>query len=332
MNLQFENPKSLFLLIAVLPFFFYRIFTFKAELLRFPTIQIKGKGNPNILWVYSKFILESTLLCIFIAGIASPYSTIEKTGMEEKGIDVSFVLDISASMQAADFPPTRLESMKNITLDFIKRSSKNRISVVVFAGSVFTQSPLTSDHEILSELVNGLSFESIDHNASGGTAIGDALLTSADQLIKNKVPNRDQAIILITDGENTEGVDPLLCAKYISDSKIRLYIIGLGGKKEIPVHVNGKPYLTPTGKILTTSLLDDELKKIAKEASGKYFHAESKNVLTDIFDELNRMESTLIEVKGQIEKNSLNHFLAILGLGFFISLFILNFSIRRPIK
>ncbi|MBE7412100.1 MAG: VWA domain-containing protein [Leptospiraceae bacterium] len=332
MNLYFETPLILLGLLIIPLFFIYRVITLKNEFLRFPVIQAYENNKWKFPVIYIKPILESILLALFIIGVASPYSTLEKKGFEEKGIDVSLVLDISASMQASDFKPTRLDFMKEITLDFIKRSSKNRVSVIAFAGVVFTQSSLTNNHEILNELIQSLSFHSIEHNESGGTAIGDALLTSADQLIKNKTHSRDQVIILITDGENTTGVSPLLSAKYIYDNKIRLYVIGLGGIENIPVYVNNKPYLTPSGKVLTTSLQDDELKNIAKEASGKYFHAKNQSILTDIFNELTKLESTVIEVEGYKQKVSKNIYIAGLSFLIFLFLLILNFSIRRPIK
>ena len=101
---------------------------------------------------------------------------------EEKftGMDMVIAMDISGSMQAEDFNPNRIEAAKRITLNFIDRMKGNRIGLVLFAGRSFTQSPLTVDYNVLTEFISRIDLRMIDIS---GTAIGDAIVTSANRFL-----------------------------------------------------------------------------------------------------------------------------------------------------
>ncbi|HNA08677.1 MAG TPA: VWA domain-containing protein, partial [Leptospiraceae bacterium] len=161
-------------------------------------LQYKTPHNKRINYLYASYLVEGLILISLIIGLSDPHTVTERNLIQEDGIDIALVLDVSASMQAADFKPNRLDAMKEIAKDFVKRSGGNRIGVYIFAQDTFTQTPLTTDHSVLIELIESISFKVIDHSESGGTAIGDALLATTDGLQKAKKPKRDQAIILIT--------------------------------------------------------------------------------------------------------------------------------------
>ena len=236
-------------------------------------------------------------------------------------------------MQAKDFPPNRLEVLKKMSSEFIKKSSGSRIGVYIFAQDTFTQTPLTNNHSILLELIESISFEIIDHSQSGGTAIGDALLSATDGLLKVRIPKRGQAIILITDGENSFGVDPILAARYVESKQIRLYIIGLAGDDPITVYVNGSPFITSTGESLVTSLEDSQLKEIAKAAGGKYYRAKNVETFTMIFNELQQLEKAPLEIKTLSNKIYYTSYIALLLFAlFFIWLVWEGFIFRRPMR
>lgn len=296
-------------------------------------LQYKTPANKRRIFLCLEYVLEALLLATLIIGIADPHKVSERSMIQEDGLDIALVLDVSASMQAADFAPNRLEAMKEIAKDFIKRSGGNRIGIYIFAQDTFTQTPLTTDHPVLLELLESISFKVIDHSESGGTAIGDALLSATDSLQKAKVLKRDQAIILITDGESSYGVDPILAAKYVKDLDIKLYAIGLAGEDPIEVYVEGKPYLTPSGKILVTSLDDKQLRQIAKTADGKFYRAKNKSVLSEVFSELGNLSKTPLEVKKTRLKHSYARYFAFAGMQiFFVWILIDGLFIRRPMR
>ena len=301
--------------------------------IRYAPMQFSDRSLARLWPIGIKLILEFSIFIGTIIALAGPHLLSERHSILEEGIDIALVLDVSASMQAADFKPTRLSVLKKISSAFVKRSGTNRIGVYVFAQDTFTQSPLTSDHSVLLELIEGLNFGIIDHSKSGGTAIGDALLTATDVLVKNKIEKREQAIILITDGENSFGVDPALAARQVKEQNIRLYIIGLAGESPIAVMVDGKPYLTPSGETLVTSLNDPDLKKIAEAGDGRYFRAYDENILTDIMYWLSRLEKSPLEVKKYSSVHSYRPLAAILLIPLLLSwLYVDGFLLQRPMR
>jgi len=279
-----------------------------------------------------EIFVEAILLTCIIFSVSLPYREFTSDGIQDEGVDIALVLDISASMQAADFKPNRLQALKQITADFIKKSANNRVGIFAFAEDVFTQSPFSTDHEMLLELNEGLSFESIDHSISGGTNIGDALLFTADSLLKIKTEKRDQVIILITDGENYGGVDPLTAVDFLRTNQIRLYVIGIGQESEIEVYVNGKPFITAANTILKTSLKDESLIEIARRANGRYYRAGNENILASIFSEIATLEKTPLKIHTKVKRTYYTPDIALaLFLLFTIWLLLRSFN-RRPLR
>lgn len=333
-DIHLNHPNFLWLLILILPFIFIRIRKDNSRKIPYPTLQFYTKGSLLRKFMFIlKYLLEMILFLLLVVAIAEPHQLIEKKMIQEEGLDIALVLDVSASMQASDFSPNRLEVLKKMTSEFIQRSTGNRLGVYIFAQDTFTQTPLTNERSILLELIDSISYGIIDHTQSGGTAIGDALLASSDSLLKSRINNREQVIILITDGENSYGVDPILAARYLQSKNIRLYIIGLAGEEAIKVFVNGQPYITSTGETLVTSLDDTQLKEIASAANGKYYRAKNSNALNAIFHGLSRLEKAPLEIKNLVYKIFYTSRIAVfLFFVFFTWLLLEGFVLRRPIR
>ncbi|MCB1143804.1 MAG: VWA domain-containing protein [Leptospiraceae bacterium] len=330
--MYYGRPYFFFLMIIVLPLIYYRYKYIMATSLQYGPLQEK-KPKRKFSRIYGFLALEGLLLIAFVFTLSDPYRLNKRTSIIEKGYDIAFALDISASMQAADFKPNRLEALKKITKEFVTRSSGNRIGVYVFAKDIFTQSSPLLDHDILNNLIDAISYDMIDHSESGGTAVGDALLYVTESLSKIRENGRGQAIILITDGENSDGIDPILAAKYAASKDIRLYIIGLAGEEEIEVYVNGEPFITSDGSILKTSLDDNSLIGIADAANGKYFRAKNGFTLNSIFSELSQLEKSEIEVKQIASKESfLPQFSILIFVLLFFRIGYIAFFLRRPFR
>jgi Ca-activated chloride channel family protein len=328
-----SNPYILLLSFLVPFYIYYRIKFWKQNFLKFAPLQFHKAKSKRESLIYLSLFIESLLIILSLIGISEPYKTTERKLILDKGIDIALVLDVSASMQADDFEPNRLEAMKKMSTEFIKRTGSNRIGIYIFAQDTFTQTPLTTDQSILLELMDSISFYIIDHSISGGTAIGDALLASSEALLKSRIKDRDQAIILITDGESSYGVDPLLAAKYINSIGIKLYTIGIAGDEKVSVYVDGSPYLTPSGEILETSLNDTQLIELTKIANGKYYRAKNNRVLTEIFSELSKLSSTPLEIKTNRLKDSYSYLVArVITVLFFIWLLLEGIFLRRPLR
>ncbi|MBN8216384.1 MAG: VWA domain-containing protein [Spirochaetes bacterium] len=295
-DFRFESPMLLWALLAVPAYMALRLVFLRRRAVAIPTLQFFPHPWWRRLAGHAGWILESAILTTLILALAGPGRERTHTLLDESGIDVAFALDVSATMQAADFSPNRLEALKSLTRDFIRRSAGNRVALYVFAKYVFTQTPLTTDRETALELVEGIAYESVSHSQSGGTAIGDALVAAANGLAKVRLPGRGQLIILITDGENIAGIDPELAGKYVKSLGLRCYLLGMAGEAEIAVfEPNGKPFIGSEGKPLRTRLDDAQLRRIAKAADGVYARAQNGDALEALLREIERMERSPLE-------------------------------------
>ncbi len=301
--------------------------------IRFAPLQYHRGSQRRAVLLRLGLVLELLLLATVVVALAGPQQVDIVESVTSEGLDVAMVLDISASMQAADLSPNRLEALKTVATEFLYRGGGNRVGVFAFAGHTFTQTPLTTDHMILEELIGSLAYESINHAESGGTAIGDAMLVAADALVSSGVTGRDQVILLISDGESNVGIDPELSARHLREQGIRLHVIGIGGDEPVEVMVHGKPFINADDEVLVTSLDDSQLIRIAETAAGRYYRARNRDVLVEIFEQLALLESTPIEVQRLRLQRSLVPRLALLVLGLFLSWLWLNAAVlRRPLR
>jgi Ca-activated chloride channel family protein len=230
--------------------------------------------------------------------MARPQTTVKADYVQQRGIDITMVLDVSGSMQSVDFRPNRMEVARKTTDDFISQRTGDRISLIVFAGEAFTRVPLTLDHNIVRESLAQVTTESVN---TDGTAIGMAISVGINRLKKSDAASR--IMILLTDGDNNAGaIDPLTASKLASDLGIRIYTIGVGSDTMIfPGQIFGQTQYRqyPGG-------FDEELlERIADETGGQYFRAMDSKALSQIFDTINRLEKTEFNDDSFVEYNEL---------------------------
>lgn len=327
---EFEHPWILLLLAVVLPLFFAaRMIGRKRGVIPYPPVQYKA--SPWLPKVFFPFTtaMETLLLILLIVSLAKPFKSTETTMISEEGIDVLLAIDISASMQAKDFPPSRLEATKQIVSEFVRRSGGNRVGIVVFAAHVFVLSPLTTDHLVLQHLIDGLSLETIDHYRSGGTAIGDAVARGTDILKQARIEKRDQIMILLTDGDSNLGMEMGLATKYAASENIRIHAIGIGTSS--PVEVMPRP--SQPDWHFPTQLFEEPMQKIAADTSGRYFHGATKEMLSEVFMEIARLERTPLETES-IQQRKYYRYPVNLAVGglYLVALLTRVIFLRRPLK
>jgi Ca-activated chloride channel family protein len=223
--------------------------------------------NKNIFLLFLRLIVY-TLLILSVTG-----TTVWYTG---KASDFDFVLaiDTSTSMLADDFNASRLEAAKEAATIFIDSViGKSNIGVVSFASTVFVDKEPISDKGEIKKIINQL-----DIKESGGTNIGDTLITSANLLVieEPKKDKQSKVIILLTDGQSNTGTPIDISTEYVKAREIIVYTIGMGTEE------GGKLF----GLDIISKLDEDSLKNIAEKTNGKYFRAESKKVLENAFKEI----------------------------------------------
>lgn len=293
-DVTFKNPELLYLLLALIPMAAWYVFRQNKNT---ASIRLSATASlakaPVTMRHYLRhlpFLLEMLAISAFIIAIARPQSTTSWENVTTEGIDIVVTLDISTSMLAMDFQPNRLEAAKKVAMEFISGREYDRMGLVVFAGEAFTQCPLTTDRAVLLNLFGDIKTGLIED----GTAIGNGLATAVARLKESEAISR--VIILLTDGENNRGeVAPLTAAEIAKTYGIRVYTVGVGSMGTAPY-----PVQTPFGtQVQNMEVKIDEpmLKQIAQITDGRYFRATGNLRLAEIYQEIDQLEKSKIDVR-----------------------------------
>lgn len=257
------------------------------------------------------FFLRLFGLSFLIVALARPQSFSSGENVYTEGIYVAMLLDISGSMLAEDFKPNRLEAAKNVIDEFVSGRTTDKIGLVVFASESFTQCPLTIDYPVLRGLLKEIKSGIIEDGTAIGTAIANGVNRLKDSKAKSKV------IILLTDGVNNSGeIDPITSAQIAKKFGIRIYTVGVGTIGEAPY-----PFQTPFGKryqMVPVEIDEKILNEVAEITDGKYFRATDNKKLEEIYNIIDTMEKTRVEITSYRKAKEL--FYGWLIAGFFIVL------------
>ncbi len=228
-----------------------------------------------------------------ILALAGPRTGISSTDVEAEGIAIAVVVDISTSMLAEDFhPQNRLAVAKEEVADFIRGRQYDRIGMVAFAAEALTQVPLTIDYSVLYRAIDQLETGQLED----GTAIGTAIATAANRL--RRAPGESRVMILMTDGENNRGeIDPITAARAAAAYGIRIYTIGVGSEGTAPVPIARGMFGGYQYANLEVHIDEELLTEIAGITSGQYFRATNEAALDSIYQRIDELEKTEVEVR-----------------------------------
>ncbi|MFH1799199.1 MAG: VWA domain-containing protein [Candidatus Omnitrophota bacterium] len=299
--MRFASPWMLVLcvLIPLLVYLSRKFDKSKESSLRFSNQDLIKGLKPSLKAVLSsRFIyLRALSLFLLILAFARPQAVFEKTKTYVEGIDIVLAVDTSTSMRAMDFKIggkryDRLEAVKNVVTDFIRKRPNDRIGMVAFAALAYTVCPLTLDHDWLEENLERTSIGMIED----GTAIGTAISSSLNRLKNTEA--KGKIIILLTDGRNNAGnISPLIAAETAKALGIKVYTVGAGTKGLAPYPVKdifGNVTLTP----VEIEIDEELLKKIAETTGAGYFRAVDMASLREIYGEIDKIEKVPIEETG----------------------------------
>ncbi|MCD8261454.1 MAG: VWA domain-containing protein [Bacteroides sp.] len=290
----FANIGYLFLLILLIPYIVWYILKHKQSE---PTLQVSDtrvyKYAPKSIRIYLlhlPFILRLITFILIILVLARPQTTDKWQNSEVEGIDIMLAIDISTSMLAEDLKPNRLEAAKDVASRFINGRPNDNIGITLFAGESFTQCPLTVDHSVLLNLMQSIQCGLVEDGTAIGMGIANAVTRLKDSQAKSKV------IILLTDGTNNMGdISPLTAAEIAKSFGIRIYSIGVGTKGTAPYQ-----YRTAMGVQYVNVEVDideETLIQISAATDGEYFRAESTSKLQEVYQEIDKLEKTKLNVK-----------------------------------
>lgn len=298
--MTFNNPEYLFLLLLLIPVVFWYIREMyksdaSLQISSHRNLQLKSKSL-KIKLLHLPFILRTLAILLLTIALARPQASNSWRTESTEGIDIMMALDISGTMMAEDLKPNRLKASKDVAAEFILSRPNDNIGLVVFAGESFTQCPLTTDHAVLVNLFNGIDYGLIDD----GTAIGLGLANAVNRLKDSK--SKSKVIILLTDGSNNSGdIAPITAAEIAKTFGIRIYTIGVGSYGQVRI-----PVQTPIGiqyQLMDSEFDEKSLQEIATMTGGQYFRATNNSKLRNIYQEIDKLEKTKINVREYSKKN-----------------------------
>lgn len=296
--MEFASPKILWFLLLLLPlvgYYIYRTRQGGASVVVSTTETVRRA--PRTFRYYLRhipFVLRCAALSLIVIAIARPQSAEHYTDTTTEGIDIVLAVDVSTSMLAKDFIPDRLSVAKEVASEFISDRTGDRIGIVVFAGESFTQSPLTTDQSSLQTMLGRITSGVIED----GTAIGNGLATSINRLRESD--SKSKVVILLTDGVNNRGeISPLTAAKIAKDMGIKVYTIGIGKRGTAPYPVFDERGREVDVVNMKVEIDEKMLKNIASQTGGEYFRATDKKTLEAIYEQINTLEKSRVEVENR---------------------------------
>jgi len=324
----FAHIEYLFLLLLLIPYIVWYVMKNNkkdASVQLSDVSPFEGvKKSWKLYFFHVPFVLTVIALIMMILVLARPQKTDSWQRSDMEGIDIMLAIDVSTSMLAEDLHPNRLEAAKDVAAKFISGRPTDNIGLTVFAGEAFTQCPLTVDHAVLLNLLNGVQTGLVQDGTAVGMGIANAISRLKDSKAKSKV------IILLTDGTNNRGdISPLTAADIAKTYGIRIYTIGVGTNGTAPY-----PYPTNLGvRYVNVPVEIDEktLGEIAEATDGAYFRATSNTKLKEVYEEINKLEKTKLSVKEFSTRDEEYQIFALIAALCVLSIIILRNTILRRI-
>lgn len=288
---------------------------------KFSTTEIiKGAlyNTPRLFFARNTIFLRVAALSMFILALARPQLYLEESKVQAEGIDIVLAVDASGSMLAEDFEfggkrKNRLEVVKRVVEDFIRRRKNDRIGMIAFASKAYTVCPLTLDYDWLIKNLDRVEIGAIED----GTAIGSAISSSLNRLKSSD--NKSKVIILLTDGVNNMGsISPELAAEAAKSLGIKVYTIGAGTKGLVPYPMRGL-WGETVYQYVKLEIDEETLKGIAQKTGAQYYRATDAESLKAIYDQINEIETVPVEEIGFKEFEELFHKFVLAGI-FFLAL------------
>lgn len=327
--MHFASPHYLWLLTLLAPMIAYYVWRTMqgGAAIQISTVEGVARAPKSVRYYlrHLPFALRAATFGLLVVALARPQQIEQNVRTSSEGIDIMLAIDVSASMLARDFEPDRITAAKEVAGSFISDRYGDRIGLVAFAAEAFTQSPLTTDQSTLQTLLAQIRSGLIDDS---GTAIGNGLATAINRLRESDA--KSKVVILLTDGVNNRGeITPITAAEIAKAQNIRVYTIGVGIEGMAPY-----PAVDMFGNITfvkqKVEIDEKTLTAMAEMTGGRYFRATDNAKLKAIYDEINQLEKSKVEVTEHLSYHE--QFLAwvLAALGLLLAEFLLaNLVLKR---
>lgn len=308
-HLQIQYPWLLGLL-ALLPV--YALWSGRAgrpSAVRYSSADIARAAGAVVRGAAGRWLVFLRLLvaALLIVALSGPRIASEHTETSTTGVDIMLCLDLSWSMAALDMsgPHERVSRFglaREQLEEFIRKRPNDRLGLIAFSAVPYVVSPLTLNHEWLTQNLDRLYVGLI---RDLGTAIGDATASAAKRLSGVKGA-RSRTIILLTDGDNNAGaIDPVPAAQLAAALGAKVYTIGIGIEQPCSLPqfnpATGKLVLDAQGNVIPTMILQPAnysvLEKMSSLSHAKFYRATNREELQSIYADIDRLEKTEVKLR-----------------------------------
>lgn len=310
--MNFVNPYwfAAFLLLPIVWYFYRESIKKKKSLaIKFSNISlIKESGIGKSKAKEVLFYLNLLLIALLIMALADPHIPLTQT---KEGVNVVMVMDVSGSMVANDYKPTRLEAAKESAKLLVDElNNKDNSGIVIFSSGATTSAYLSPYKDKVFEKLSGI------RQTDGQTALGDGLALAVD--MATSIPNKKKVIILMSDGVNNAGViSPDEAITFAKTNNIQVYTVGIGSNENVILGYD------PFGRPQYAQLDEATLQKIATETNGQYFKSVDSSTLEKIYSELPK------KIERETEDSSIKDWVIIVAIGVVLAQLYLRFGRYR---
>lgn len=272
-------------------------------------------------------LLAALLWLALVLAAMQPRWLGEPVTLPQQGRDLMLALDLSGSMEIADMQLqgqsiNRLDAVKLVISDFIRRRQGDRIGLILFADAAYQQTPLTFDLVTVQKMLD----DSVLRLVGTRTAIGEAIGLAVKRL--NTYESSNKVLILLSDGANTAGnIQPLEALQLAKAAGVKIHTVGVGAEQMVQQSVFGRRTINPSQD------LDERLlTQLAEETGGRYFRARDLNELNQIYQLIDQLEPIERDAVTYRPQRSLLHWPLALALLLSFLLATLNIYWRGIIK
>ena len=255
------------------------------SLARPESLAVMGLDGPNRKRLITPALVIGAAALASIA-LARPLGPPSGVGERTAGMDVIVALDISDSMAVPDAGDSRLAVAKSFVSKLVAANPNNRYGLVLFSGDAVVSCPLTMNQDAFLTFLADADYARAD---LPGTAIGEGILSAATRFKKDELK---RAVVVVTDGENTYGADPVKAGETAKEKGLTVYTVGVGtaGGGRIPSGAdffgNVQYKRDREGQVVVSKLDEAALKQIASAGGGSYLSASDAGSVKTLAGEL----------------------------------------------
>lgn len=314
---RFAEPIYLYLLVSLVVFaalHYQGYFSRKRKIARYGDPELVERLIHDYSFVRQeiKFWLMQLALACFIFALARPQNGTKEVERERNGIEAIVALDISNSMLAQDVHPSRLDKSKRLISNMMKQMKDDQIGMVIFAGSAFTQVPITSDFTTAQMYLDNITPDLIELQ---GTDIARAIELSQKSFTDREGVSR--AIFIITDGEDNEG-GAIEAAQEAAKEGIHVFVLGVGSPQGERIPIPGKfnEYITDnTGNVVVSKLNENMCREIAKAGEGAYIYVDNSTSAQEALDNyVDQLSKTTLDTTKYTQYNEKYQLFLLIGI------------------